>query len=45
MTYERLREITKIKDAKKRVLQVRTWLQENLTKKQLIKEFNKYYYD
>ena len=44
MTYERLREVTKVKDAKKRVLQVRSWLQDNLTKKQLIKDFNKYYY-
>lgn len=43
MTYSRLREITKVKDAKKRVVEIKNWLKDNLTKKQLEKEFSKYY--
>lgn len=43
MTYQRLREITKVKDAKKRVVTIKNWLKDNLTKKDLEKEFSKYY--
>ena len=43
MTYSRLREITKVKDAKKRVVTIKNWLKDNLTKKDLEKEFTKYY--
>ena len=43
MTYHKLREITKVKDAKKRVVTIKNWLKEKLTKKQLEKEFSKYY--
>lgn len=45
MTYQRLREITKVKDAKKRVVMVKNWLKDNLTKKDLEKEFSNYYDD
>lgn len=44
MTYEKLRQITKVKDCKKRVTTIKKWLQENLDKHKLEKEFNKYYY-
>lgn len=43
MTYDKLRKITKVKDCKKRVVTIKTWLKENLDKKLLDKEFNKYY--
>lgn len=43
MTYQRLREITKVKDAKKRVVEIKNWLKEKITKKDLEKEFSKYY--
>ena len=43
MTYQRLREITKVKDAKKRVVEIKNWLKDNLTKKDLEKEFSNYY--
>lgn len=45
MTFDRLKEVTKINDCRKRVLEVREWLKNNLTKKELTKAFNKYYYD
>ena len=44
MTYSKLREITKVPDSKKRVVTIKNWLKEKLTKKQLEKEFLKYYY-
>ena len=43
MTYHKLREITKVKDAKKRVVTIKNWLKYKLTKKQLEKEFSAYY--
>ena len=43
MTYHQLREITKVKDAKKRVVTIKNWLKYKLTKKQLEKEFSAYY--
>lgn len=43
MTYQRLREITKVKDSKKRVVTIKNWLKEKITKKDLEKEFSKYY--
>lgn len=43
MTYHKLREITKVKDAKKRVVTIKNWLKDNLTKQQLEKDFSKYY--
>lgn len=43
MTYHQLREITKVPDAKKRVVTIKNWLKENLTKHQMEKEFSKYY--
>lgn len=45
MTYEKLKELTKIKDCKKRVITIKKWLQENLDKGKLMEQFNKYYYD
>lgn len=44
MTYSKLREITKVPDSKKRVVTIKNWLKDKLTKKQLEKEFLKYYY-
>ena len=43
MTYEKLRALTKITDAKKRVITVKKWLKENITKQQLEVLFAKYY--
>lgn len=45
MTYQRLREITKVPDSKKRVVTIKNWLKDNLTKKDLEKEFSNYYDD
>ena len=38
-TYQRLREITKVKDAKKRVVNVMHWVRQNITKNEIIKAF------
>lgn len=43
MTYSKLREITKVLDSKKRVVTIKNWLKDNLTKQQMEKEFSKYY--
>lgn len=43
MTYEKLKNLTKVKDCKKRVLQVREWLKNNLNKEELNKQFNEWY--
>lgn len=43
MTYEKLREITKVKDCKKRVVTIKKWLKENVTKQELEGKFIKYY--
>ena len=42
-TYQRLREITKVKDAKKRVVNVMKWVRNNITKKEILTNFNKTY--
>lgn len=42
-TYQRLREITKIKDCKKRVVKVNRWLRENITEKEILTNFKKQY--
>lgn len=43
MTYEKLKNLTKVKDCKKKVLTVREWLKENISKEELNKEFNEWY--
>ena len=43
MTYQKLRELTNIKDCKKRVNMIKTWIRENININELNKEFNKYY--
>lgn len=43
MTYLKLKELTKVKDCKKRVITITKWLKETINKEDVIKEFNKYY--
>lgn len=43
MTYAKLREVTKVKDCKKRVVTVKKWLKENITPTLLHKRFKEYY--
>ena len=38
-TYQRLREITKVKDCKKRVVKVNKWLRENMTRQEIYNAF------
>ena len=42
-TYQKLREITKVKDCKKRVVKVNKWLRENISKKEIYNAFIKDY--
>ena len=42
-TYQRLREITKIKDCKKRVVNVMKWVRNNITKQEILTNFKKTY--
>ena len=42
-TYQRLRELTKVKDAKKRVVKIMKWLRENITEKEILTNFKKNY--
>ena len=42
-TYQRLREITKVKDCKKRVVKVNKWLRENITEEEILTNFKKTY--
>ena len=42
-TYQKLREITKVKDCKKRVVKVMKWIRLNITKKEILTNFNKTY--
>ena len=42
-TYQKLREITKVKDAKKRVVKIMKWLRENITEKEILTNFKKNY--
>lgn len=43
MTYQRLREITKVKDCKKRCIDIMKWLKENVNKEDILTEFEKEY--
>ena len=42
-TYQKLREITKVKDAKKRVVNVMHWVRNNITKQEILTNFKKQY--
>ena len=42
-TYQKLREITKVKDAKKRVVNVMKWVRNNITKQEILTNFKKTY--
>ena len=42
-TYQKLRDITKVRDCKKRVVKVMKWIRENITKKEILTNFNKTY--
>lgn len=43
MSYAKLIETTKIKDAKKRVTNAKKWIKENVTKEELISQFNNWF--
>lgn len=38
-TYQKLRDITKVKDCKKRVVKINKWLRENMTKQEIYEAF------
>ena len=42
-TYQKLSEITKVRDCKKRVVNVMKWIRLNITKKEILTNFNKTY--
>lgn len=42
MTYHKLKEITNVKDCKKRVLEARDWLKNNVTEQEILNAFKKY---
>lgn len=42
-TYQKLREITKVKDCKKRVVNVMKWVRNNITKQEILTNFKKTY--
>lgn len=42
-TYQKLREITKVKDCKKRVVKVMKWIRLNITKQEILTNFKKTY--
>lgn len=42
MSYEKLRNITGIKDCKKRIIDINNWLKENISLKEIEKEFEEY---
>ena len=42
-TYQRLRDITKVRDCKKRVVKVMKWVRNNITKKEILTNFKKTY--
>ena len=42
-TYQRLRDITKVRDCKKRVVKVMKWIRENITKREILTNFKKTY--
>lgn len=43
MTYSKLKAITKVQDCKKRVVEAKKWLKENVDEKEINKEFEKWY--
>lgn len=43
MTYQKLREITKVKDCKKRCIDIMKWLKENINKADIMTDFEKKY--
>lgn len=42
-TYQKLRDITKVRDCKKRVVKVMKWLRENITEEEILTNFKKNY--
>ena len=42
-TYQKLRDITKVRDCKKRVVKVMKWVRENITEKEILTNFKKTY--
>ena len=42
-TYQKLRDITKVRDCKKRVVKVMKWLRETITEKEILTNFKKNY--
>ena len=42
-TYQKLRDITKVRDCKKRVVKIMKWLRENITEKEILTNFKKNY--
>ena len=42
-TYQKLRDITKVRDCKKRVVKVMKWLRENITEREILTNFKKQY--
>ena len=42
-TYQKLRDITKVRDCKKRVVKVMKWVRNNITKKEILTNFKKTY--
>ena len=42
-TYQKLRDITKVRDCKKRVVKVMKWIRENITKQEILTNFKKQY--
>lgn len=43
MTYQKLREITKVKDCKKRCIDIMKWLKDNVNKADIMTDFEKKY--
>ena len=43
MTYQKLREITKVKDCKKRCINIMKWLKENIDREDIMTKFEKEY--
>ena len=42
-TYQKLRDITKVRDCKKRVVKVMKWIRENITEREILTNFKKHY--
>ena len=42
-TYQKLRDITKVRDCKKRVVKVMKWIRENITEREILTNFKKNY--